>query len=215
MPRKQIIAESYAAMEPGIVLWRKYMDEISHLKERGDICEDDYYILRALPQARYELADMTMGNEEAFVEGSSLEILKRVRQTIRADDLQKLETERRLRQDAESRLRDELIKSATKEERITSKISRFAAVSAFSISRFLQGAIIIILAVGAYFTFPQTSVNVEPGIIRYIFFAFAVVLVLFSIYNIVWGATVQDKVKHLETFIHKQIEKRLMKWLLS
>lgn len=100
-------------------MWRKYLAEISSLEKRGDISSDDYYLLKASPQARAELVDVTMGDEDAFVEGTPQEILERVVQTITAEESAKfealLEEERRRRKEAERELQSERVRSRKKE----------------------------------------------------------------------------------------------------
>ena len=104
LPRKHIVADCYAAMEPSDNLWRKYLAEISSLQSRGDISSDEYYLLRASLQARTELVNLTMGDEGTFVEGTPQEILERTKQSIKAEEAAKVVMERTLRERAEREL---------------------------------------------------------------------------------------------------------------
>jgi len=85
LPRLEIIATCYAAMNPTDTLWTAYLDEIEKLKKIGDISARDHELLRFSLRARDELMNLTLGSEEAFSERTVSQILQRVQSEIAAD----------------------------------------------------------------------------------------------------------------------------------
>lgn len=82
LPRKMIIANCYAALNPAHDLWRKYYDEITSLRTKGIISEDDFHILRFSAEARRILMEETKGNTVAFSKGTPNEILEKARKAM-------------------------------------------------------------------------------------------------------------------------------------
>jgi hypothetical protein len=66
LPRKRIIADCYASQQPPEYLVKKYLDKIQELKEKNEISEQDYYLLRVNPEARKILMHETQGDENAL-----------------------------------------------------------------------------------------------------------------------------------------------------
>lgn len=64
LPRLEVLANCYAAMEPPLHVWRKYVDEIDRLKKAGRISAEDHEILRFSLQARDELMDRMLVDGE-------------------------------------------------------------------------------------------------------------------------------------------------------
>lgn len=62
LPRSQIIATSFAALNPPDEVWRKYLAEIRHLQERGELTEEQVGLLLYSPDARLELMNATSGD---------------------------------------------------------------------------------------------------------------------------------------------------------
>ena len=76
LPRKQILADCYAAMQPGDELWSRYLNEVDRLKEAGDVTQEDYDTLRYSIDARRALMNQTLGSSESFTLGTVAEVLK-------------------------------------------------------------------------------------------------------------------------------------------
>ena len=79
MPRKQIIADAYAATQPNDALWSRYLGKIDDLKRRGEIRPDDYYAFRYTQEARKSLMEITRGSAEILTDGTVHEILRSVK----------------------------------------------------------------------------------------------------------------------------------------
>ncbi len=111
LPRKRIIADCYAAVQPDDRLWALYLIEIDKLESRGEVSPDQYYLLRSSMEAKAALMNVTPGRSEALTGESVRAVIAAVREQIGADvraEMQtKIDNEERLRQDAEKQLRVE------------------------------------------------------------------------------------------------------------
>jgi hypothetical protein len=94
LPRLQVIADSFAALNPPEELWRKYTTQIARLREHGEVSDEDFHILRYSIEARRALQSQTLGDADVFTEGSVPEILAAARTEITAELRRELERER-------------------------------------------------------------------------------------------------------------------------
>ena len=78
VPVVELLAFSYAALEPPSGLFEKYLSEIDKLAQQGKITARDHQFLRSSPLAHAELMNLTLGEEEALTEQSIPEMLNRV-----------------------------------------------------------------------------------------------------------------------------------------
>jgi len=79
LPRQQLVAAVYTAIQPTAHLWMKYVEEIERLEQRGQVNADEAVILRSVPEAREALMDVTLGESNKINPGSVEEIVERVR----------------------------------------------------------------------------------------------------------------------------------------
>jgi len=225
LPRKYVIAECYAAMEPGERLWRKYLHKINQLRDRGDISEDEYYLLRETQLARTQLTEITMGNEEALVEGTPQEILARICQSIRETDLRELalEKERHLREvtlererreEAERQLRFEQDRAREREETLKFNIQKKSRTVALLISVVLFGMLEVLVLVGAVYEVIQGLARSEPTWLHWTFSALAILFVLLSVYSLFTG-TMAGWLRHFQSWLSSYIERLLTSLLMS
>lgn len=213
LPRKHIIADSFAAMEPPDHLWRKYFTRISKLAEKGDISVDDYYILRSLPQARLELMNITLGDEAGLVDGTVQEILERIRQSIRDEESVKTQKEQSRRLEAEL-TRDQAIKNSQERERIINlNLEQLARKFAHWVVRVAFGLIILLLALGACASFPETPSGPNLQWTDWVMFGLAIMFIAISLLSLLIRE-VRGHLARFETFLIRLIEAGLKKWLL-
>lgn len=92
LPRKQIIADCFAALEPGEELWRQYIAVIDNLRERQDVSEEDYVTLRYTMEASRALVTETLGIDETLSELSVPAILRKVRRAQNLELISELES---------------------------------------------------------------------------------------------------------------------------
>ena len=89
LPMTEILAFSYAALQPSPKLLDKFLMEIDKLKKRGGITERDHQLLRSKYQAQDELMNLTLGEEAALTEETVPEILRRVSSEIKKEESEK------------------------------------------------------------------------------------------------------------------------------
>ena len=214
LPRKRIVADCYAAMNPPAGLWRRYLDEIDRLETRGDISEDDYHLLRFTLAARNALMDRTFGAAEAFAEGTVAEVLEAAQAAARA------ETEAALRAEVAARAVDQE-KAAEAERKAAEAGARVEAerqarsdhrrALAVSISRWVTRVVWplgLLFVVGATFLtlfFPDL-----PGGL-YLPAAVAVLLPfgLLVAANLVFGVTLSSATRQVEVRVSRVVERIL------
>jgi hypothetical protein len=123
LPRKQMLANSFAALNPPDKLWRLYLAEIQRLHSAGDITDEDVGLLVFSSEARSELVDLTLGEVDAFAEGTVPEVLEAARASARAsveselaDKSREADGEREQRERAEFRAEKEETEKKRAEE---------------------------------------------------------------------------------------------------
>lgn len=84
LPRRQILADCFAALEPGGRIWDRYLEEIERLGRRGKASENDLMLLRYSTEAQRSLMDRTMGDADQVTAETVAEILDKVRANILA-----------------------------------------------------------------------------------------------------------------------------------
>jgi hypothetical protein len=104
MPRRQILADCFAALEPGGRIWDRYLDEIQRLSSRGEISETDVMLLRYSTEAERSLMDRTMGDADQVTAATVAGILE----TVKAEIVSPAVQERDALVEAMGTVRDEL-----------------------------------------------------------------------------------------------------------
>jgi hypothetical protein len=219
-PRKRIIADCYAALNPPPSLWKKYLDEIERLKQVGNLSVEDYYLLRSSMEARNILMNITFGNEEAFTEGTLEEILEKARAATRAETERELTHEKERRLEAERRAAEA---EAAKEASLKSQLERIRIVSeAFGekISKVLFLILVIAFIIGFYFTLPSPFSNIfetsfylsKDGRLRSAFILFFCII---SVLIIIYGSSLKSFSRKIEIRIIQRIEQTMVKRLLA
>jgi hypothetical protein len=129
LPKKQMMADAYAAMHPSPELWRKFLAEVEKLKRGDTITGDDYLLLRNSIEIKSHLMDLTLGDEEALVEGTVAEVLAAYRSNLISGAEAK-------QKDAEAReqvLEINLQKVSDRIERCAASVASFARWALFLI----------------------------------------------------------------------------------
>jgi hypothetical protein len=147
LPRHMVIASSYAALNPSDKLWRGYLDEISRRREKGDITDDEYHLLRSSREARQALMDETFGDEEAFTAGTLDEVLAHAKEQIQAEAKAETDAERaeRLAAQEEARSSRALVENLDRVHREeVEKHARIAgAIVGWGLALLLAAAVIV------------------------------------------------------------------------
>ncbi len=211
LPRKRLIADYYAAVQPTERLWREYIKEVEKLKQRGDVSSDDYYLLRYSLEARGALMDKTLGSENAFAQGTVPEILALIRRNMERDLKEQLASEKDEKERYKNESRESKISLDTyqqKQERvIRSRASRISK----SISSILQFLVLALLIIGTWSTFPWNFPNFSSAPAKYFLTLLQIVIFILAIANSYKGTTINEFIMTLEKKLSTVIENNLRK----
>ena len=227
LPRLQIIADSFAALNPSDELWSKYTKQIAQLKEKGEVSTDEFHVLRYSIEARRALLAQTLGDPNVFTEGSVPSILDKAREEITAElrreldrerassaergqiDKETIEAEQAARQ-AENEKRLELEREAAErgraqEEKIVQRAESIASKAASLM--FIVAATLLALAtfVASDLLLPKSWKDSVPPLVT-----LAIVsVVLFTILNGVFGTNLVD----VRNRSKRAMSLRLIRWM--
>ncbi len=101
VPMTELLAFSYAALQPSMGLFEKYLSEIEKLEKQGKITARDHQLLRSSQLAQAELMNLTLGEEDALTEQTITETLKRVTEEIKKEESNKYRMERAAHQETQ------------------------------------------------------------------------------------------------------------------
>jgi len=194
LPKKRIIADCYAAIQPSDRLWQLYLAEIDKLEKAGRLTTDDYYLLRHSIEAKAVLMDLTLGNEEAFCEGTVPEILEHVRSRVRTDLVSKLESEVEARQEAEKAARS----AKAREEEIRARLKARAQNYARVVTKAIEYGVLLLLVVGTASTFPWTFPPPRVALFRYLISVVQMFLLILSVGNLMYGTKIEEYIRKWE-----------------
>ena len=83
LPRKLVIANSYAALNPGPELWERWIRHIQRLRKRGEVSDEQVQNLVYHSQAKSALFEVTHGDPGAIDETTVGEVLERFEAELR------------------------------------------------------------------------------------------------------------------------------------
>jgi hypothetical protein len=207
LPKKQLLAQAYAAMQPSEQLWKKYLTEITRLQEGGRITTDDYYLLRYLFAAKGTLMDLTNGDDELFTEGTVPEVLEIAKERLRADLQETVHKE----QNEKHRLEEELQKRQERDIfRCTTLRSKAANISKFFCrSLLLVGAVLVIFGIG--YTFPWSLPHLGEAWFRYLLAISLLIVFFLSSLSLIRGFTLKSILAKIE----QTLADKLGRWFLN
>jgi hypothetical protein len=218
LPRRQIIAISYAALNPSDEVWRKYLVEIRRLQERGELTEEQVGLLLFSPDARLELMNATSGDPGALASGTINQVLSYAEAAARAEVEAELERERSRRAKAEeqatadrNRAEDEVRRAREIADRHRTRLDTRARELAVAVSWGGFGLLFIItlLACGAAAqgVFPASWSRVIPFGSVFVF-----LLALASLANLIAGWSLLDVRRSLAVRLESPLRQQLHKW---
>ncbi|MDP1624407.1 MAG: hypothetical protein Q8L64_01420 [bacterium] len=221
-PRKRLIADSLASVQPTEALWQKYLGTIDSLEKKQKISSEQYFVLRHSIQAKSELMECTQGEERAFTEGTVQELLDIVELKIRAEDV--------ARANAEAQAKLEAMDLYEKERDARIRIERHIAEKetarqvkyrqrAKSIARFVKILVTVALMAAfgylSYVISPIGPLNIDPNNVLSITWklvAFGVfwLLLLLQAINSVIGLAPISIIEKYEERLARYIEKMIV-----
>lgn len=223
LPRKQMLANSFAALNPPDKLWRRYLAEIRRLHAAGDITDEDVGLLVFSSEARSELVDLTLGEVGAFAEGTVPEVLEAARASARAgveselaSKSQEIDLERERREQAERRAADETAQRLAAETRsegvhaahndrrheVAMKIAGAMAWGVF-------GVLALLLLLGSAAVALGGIFHSAPLIVRLPIAAAVVFTVVFGCANAIFGWSAQRVAEGLREHLAPRVERLL------
>jgi hypothetical protein len=183
LPRRQIIADCYAALAPTQSHWERIVSEIDRLEQRGDIDPADVTLLKHSNEAQKSLMDATLGDSARIGEGAIKAALERTREEVRkpatsqrdealtrAAQSEQAETEERferLRAESEaSELREQvdalLTERRTRDDNIASRAAKVAKRTVVASIGLVAVPCVVVAALN--FTMPTWRMHVPQGV---------------------------------------------------
>ncbi len=205
LPRKRIIADSFASMQPSDFLWRAYIAEIDKQKLEKRFQEEDYYLLRYTMEAKYALMEVTLGDEEAFTQGTVPEVLDLVKEQMvkeKEEELgQQIDDKQRSLEEAYVMLQERekiITEGKTRERERLERIERRSDRIASLFGKMLLTLSLVLVVTATYFTFPWETPNLTESPFRFGVGLILILLFALSVLNIMFGTRVLDLVKFIE-----------------
>jgi len=204
LPRKRIIADAFAAMQPDQSLMRRYLQAIDRIQTDPKVrAADDYFLLRYSSFARSALMELTQGDDAAFTDATVAEVLESVRRRIEGELREDRDAEAVRRQQAEQRAVDVATREADRLTRRAQRATRLARPCTWLV-RILAVAL---LGVGLLSTFPWGLPDWEAGRFRYVLTALQVALFVLTISSLVSGTVLENHFRRLEVWLGRAFEK--------
>ncbi len=185
LPMTEVIAFSYAALQPSKGLLDKYLAEIEKLQERGNITERDHQLLRSSDLAQRELMNLTLGEEDALTDQTVTETLDRVTTEIKKEASDELTAEQTAHRATQANLGVERAEKKRVQERLYWRCHRKAIWCARVVSIILGALILVGLGAGV-------GLTTASPVIGWILVAGTGVLLLVTLGSLLVGTTVAD-----------------------
>ena len=200
VPMTELLAFSYAALQPSKELLEKYLSEIEKLEKQGKITERDHQLLRSSQLAQSELMNLTLGEEDALTEQTVAETLKRVTEEIKKEESDQYRMERAAHQETQEQLAEQRTIKTLVQERLYWRCRWRSTVCAWCAS-----TIIAALLTGGL----AASVGLRSNnpILGWLLVAASGVLILLSLGNLIFGTSI----RHL----HEEVRSHCLAWLIS
>ncbi len=199
LPQKEIIAFSFAALNPSENLWHKYIVEIDKLKDSQEITPKDHGILRYSLRAREELMNLTLGVEEALTKRAVSVILEKAKSEIKEELNLQLFSE----QESHERTKKELESQIHKQAKMEKRIDKICKNTGFYVAIFLCVILSLIVLLGVVYRL--TKIEGWPKILILILLPMFAIM---TVVNLVFGITIKRifrAIKEKITFFTKKI----------
>ena len=199
VPMTELLAFSYAALQPSTNLFEKYLSEIDKLEKQGKITARDHQLLRSSHLAQTELMDLTLGEEEALTEQTVTETLRRVTKEIKKEESNKYRMERTEHQETRKQLVEQRTIKKEVQERLYWHCRRRATGCAWCASTIIFVLLIVGLAAGV-------GVRLNNPITGWLLVAASIALILLTLVNLTLGISVRR--------FHEGVQARCLTWFI-
>ena len=198
IPITQLLAFSYAALEPSAALLGKYLNEIDKLEAQGNVTERDHQLLRSSPLVYRELMHLTLGEDASLTAETVTDTLERVSAEIKKEESTRLAEEKGYHQDTQEALDFE----RTRTQEIISKLYWRCLGRARTLALALSVGAGVLLAIVLLLLSEMGLFSASP-VISWVFIGVSTTLALLTLANLVFGSTV------------KGLHERLQSWTLT
>lgn len=199
LPMSEVIAFSYAALQPSMGLLDKFLGEIDKLEKQGTITERDHQLLRSSGFAQQELMNLTLGEEDALTDQTVTETLSRVTNEIKREENKKYKGQ----QDEHRKTREELAQAQKEKQSVQTRLYWRCVKKARVYAWVTSILVCIMLVVGIGTGLGLASSNPLLG---RIFIIASGILVIVTLSNLIWGATLAA--------LHSRVQAHFLTWLL-
>lgn len=200
IPMREVLAFSYAALQPSQPIWDKYLAEIEKLEKIGTITARDLQLLRSSQLAQEELMSLTLGEEDSLSEQTISEVLSRVTEEIRRDEKEKLVAEKEAHVKTQADLDKERNEKSGIQQRLYWRCHRRASYFAWSVS----AGLVVVLVAGLA---ASLGFNFENQFIKWAIPSALAILFLLTLVSLIWGSTVKG--------FHQALHARCLSFLLK
>lgn len=184
LPRKEVVAFSYAALRPNKDFLQKMLAEADKLEKQGKISERSHQMLRSNHSIQEDLLSHTLGEDDALTERSITTVLQRAENEIKKEETAKLLQAQAERALTESDLQCERVKMQEIERRLYWDCDKRAR----RLSNIPAVILALIVVAGLLFgtlTFPQNS------ILGMISISISLIFGGLTACNLIWGTSVR------------------------
>ncbi|MCL4210257.1 MAG: hypothetical protein HRU76_04060 [Phycisphaeraceae bacterium] len=199
IPAAEILAFSYAALQPSKELLTKFLSEIDKLERQGTISARDHQLLRSSTLAQDELVRLTLGDDEALTSETVTETLRRVTGELKKEELSRLDAEATAHRTTQQELQAARDERARIQERLYWRCVHYAKLGAWVVSV----AVVLLLVAGLV---AGIGLRARSGWWSWILICGTGALLVGTILNLVFGATVAG--------LHGWMRNRLQVWLV-
>ena len=183
LPTTQLLAFSYAALQPSSELLSKFLQEIKKLEAEGTISARALQVLRSDNSLVHsELMHLTLGEDAALTVTTPKEVYERASQEIRKKEAEKLALEQRAHEETQEALDTERTKRTQLISRLRQQSRQNASIWAWAFS----GTVIFLLLVG----FLRQFLDRPNSPLSWVFVGGLIVYGLLSLGSSVTGANV-------------------------
>lgn len=200
LPRKELLAYSYAALQPSKAFLDKVLIEIDKLQARGTISVADHQLLRSSPLVQDELMELTLGQEVALTAETLTEALNRASNEIKKEESDK----HRQEQEAHEETRRELDVVRSANDAVRERMYWRCVRNAKRWALLFSGAIGTLLLIGTAVGYGLRSTHPIGGLLILIG---SPVSLIFGLANLYWGTSV--------IAFHQDVEIKILKFLLQ
>ena len=198
IPRTQVLASAYAALQPSPQLLNKYMSEIDRLETQGKISERDHQLLRSSLKAHDELMHLTLGEDAALTEETIIQTLERLSSEIVKEVSEKLTLE----QKQHAKVRDALFLQQLHNQKLVGNLFWLCQGISNFVAWILSGCMATSLVIGL-FVGPLVGFGWDSWITKIC----SVILVILSSLSLLFGSNVKQA--------HQWMRRQCLTWLFK